>query len=494
MPFLLVHGLWAAFLAFAGRNLLVSQEEKMAASGLGAASSKPAFLWLLEPMRLIALMHVFWYHEDSFGELGRWGFAWITFFMVLSGFVGSYQIMVHDPDISRTTVLSHVTKRVKRLWPLYLIFLFVMCVPHYFENVLDKGGVLPDRSGFATSALKLCSWTGLLYMLGLQTLIPMDPTFDFVNKTCWFVATLLICEYFLPLWLRGIHALLELAALRFGKRPQRLGRPDPSGMLTASVLLTFIACALTAVCSISIAFCKVYIRTHAGLHAKLESGIFWFLRFSPLGHWPQVLLGAVMAKTFMMMQCRSEDRSVRDQAAFAAVRDESQLSPKSRSILLPSNRLVATDMACASDAPGTCWPWILGAVVSAAAGCLSLHFGARTLSGATVIFMNDGGPAIAFAALILCIAQVSLELPPNQELKRLSQIVGGVCFPAYLFVPHSERLLWHWFIAMGVNGYTSLHVAHWLRIPFIALVQFCCENAGWAVKKALHGESVVASG
>jgi hypothetical protein len=129
------------------------------------------------------------------------------------------------------------------------------------------------------------------------------------------------------------------------------------------------------------------------------------------------------------------------------------------------------------------WPWILGLLVVLFTICVALYTGTEDEAGATVIFLNCGGPAVSFAGLILCAAQASYEVPPTPFVKKLSILLGSVCFPAYLFVPHSERLCWHYLQLIGLSPEASIFWAHWLRIPVIALVQFCWDQASSLTKR-----------
>lgn len=466
MPLLLVHGVWAVFLA------ATVDTDKPTSVEMETLKGRPNMLWLLEPMRLVALLHIIYYHEAPTTPMGRWGFAWISFFMVLAGFVGGYQLLGSDPEVARTTVLAHVLKRIKRLWPQYLLYVFVVSVPHYFTESLANGTVLPSWSGTGAACKKLFSWMGLLYVLGLQTLVPLDPHFDFVTKTCWFVPTLLLCEAFLPVWLRGIQGLLESVAQSITQKERLSGKVETARLLTAALALTLLAASFTAANALCVAFGKVFLRTRAYPENDLSEAVFWFMRFSPLGHWPQVLLGAVLAKTFLMMQS-AEPESSEDDGEACCPEEVMPLSPPGRSVVL-----MAQDGNSEEVTPT--WrllhqllyfgPWFLGAALGAALACLAVHLSTDELTNSKVIFLNCGAPAASFAAVILCLSQASLLLEPYQWLLRLVQIMGAVCFPAYLFVSMSEQLLWH-FCTLLFDESWSLAVAHWFRIPFLALVQ-----------------------
>lgn len=480
VPFLLIHGVWAAYLAAHGNRDLEASDD-------GGKSPEVAFLWLLEPMRLAALMHIFWYHEDPEGPQGRWGYVWITFFMTLSGFVGSYQLLMHDPDLTKTTCAGFIWKRIKRLWPLYLLFLFVDAVPNYFSEVLDHGTIFPSPAGAIASLQKLLSPMGLIYILGLQTLIPVDPQFLFVNKTCWFVATLMLCESLLPVWLRGIHSVIQTAQI-VGKRPGGTLRrsSEPPKVLSVTLALLALTAALTAFSSAYMAGGKVYLRRHAGLRRSMDLNIFWFLRFSPFCHWTQLLLGAALAKTFVVMQGSGSSGENGSGAQ--------ELLPSSphRSVFpdwsLAGSGLGKSD-ASASSGCGMClgllhlWPWILGLLIVLFTICLALYTGTEDEAGATVIFLNCGGPAVSFASLILGAAQVSYQVPPTAFVKKVCTLVGAVCFPAYLFVPHSERLCWHYMQVLGMSQDASVFWAHKLHIPLIAFAQFCWDQASAFTKR-----------
>jgi len=474
IPLLLVHGTWALVRAIAVEPTHLQSLELEA-----ARTGKPAMLWLLEPMRLVALIHIIFYHEEPTKFIGRWGFVWITFFMVLAGFVGTYQILTHDPDASRTTVAGHMWKRVKRLWPLYLIYIFVVSVPHYFEDSLAVGTIVPTREGAMAAARKLCSWMGLFHILGLQTLIPLDPHFNFVARTCWFVPTLLICETFLPFWLRGLHTLLDRAARRVARVQQLQGKVEPSRVLVYAVGLCCVAGAVTAFNCTCMAGGKVFLRQRAFPDSELSDAIFWFMRFSPLGHWSQVLLGAVLARTFIMMQSRGEEESEDTDSQGCCPEEVVPLSPQTRSIAMMMLRSKKTDeggtslLLCLRQAVNL-WPWFLGAACSASIACLASHLGTDHETNASVLFLNCGAPAVSFAALIVCLAQASLQLEPHRQLGKFAQVLGAVCFPAYLFVAMSEQVVWH-YLALVFDPDFSVTLARWLRIPFLMLVQHCWE-------------------
>jgi len=393
---------------------------------------------------------------------------------------------MHDPDLTKTTCFGFIWKRIKRLWPLYLLFLFVDAVPDYFSKVIDHGNIFPSPAGAAAALKKLFSPMGMIYIVGLQTLIPVDPQFLFVNKTCWFVATLMLCECLLPVWLRGIHSIIHNAqnsGKRLGFALRRSS--EPPKVLSVALALLALTAALTAFSSAYMAGGKVYLRKHAGLRRSMDLNIFWVLRFSPFCHWTQLLMGAALAKAFVVMQ------------GSASGENGSGLQE-----LLPSSphRSVFPDWSLAAGSPGKSelaatsgrgmclgllhvWPWILGLLVVLFAICLALYTGTEDEAGATVIFLNCGGPAVSFAALILCAAQASYGVPPTAFVKKASTLLGSVCFPAYLFVPHSERLCWHYLQLIGLSAGASIFWAHWLRIPLIALVQFCWDQANALTKR-----------
>lgn len=340
---------------------------------------------------------------------------------------------MHDPGAQRTTVLRHVVKRIRRLWPLYLLFVFIMSVPRFFEDSLDKGIPFPTLQGSVAAIRKLFCLDGLLYICGLQTLVPLDSSFTFVNRTCWFVPTLLLCEAPLPIWLRGIYTLLQSGAV--GSLESKRG-PSLRGLLV-------LACLLTSASSLSVAVWKEILRLNAWSSADLQDSIFWVLRFGPMAHWPQVLLGAVLAVAFVQAsgpKGTCQDESLTSEAAMRGVR------------------------------------WFLGATCILILVCLVLYMGTDNESNATLLFLNDGAPASSFAALVFSAAMISLECPVGPLLKKIAQITGSVVFPAYLFVPHAETLLYTYFVMLHCSPGASLSIAHWLRIPFLAFVQVAIEK------------------
>lgn len=216
----------------------------------------------------------------------------------------------------------------------------------------------------------------------------------------------------------------------------------------------------------------------------MDLNIFWFLRFSPFCHWTQLLLGAVLAKTFVVMQGSASGDTSSGLAELLPSSPHRSVFPDA----LADGSLGKSDLASSSGS-GMClgllhvWPWILGLLGVLVAICLALYTGTEDEAGATVIFLNCGGPAVSFAGLILCAAQASHEVPPTALVKKVSILLGSVCFPAYLFVPHSERLCWHYLQLTGVSSDAAIFWAHWLRIPLIALVQLCWDQASALTKR-----------
>jgi len=438
------------FLLFYGIALTVFSCSQHGQKGLVDVEPMPPvekrpFLWMMEPMRMIAALHIVYYHDTgSTQPVGaRWGYCWTSFFMVLSGFMGGYQILTSDPDLSRTTTFGYLYRRVLRLWPSYLIFLFLSSVPKFWDKLWTEGNPFPDMEGSLGAIAHLATAKGMVYVTGLQTLIPLDPSYMYIDMKSWFVSVLLVCEALVPSWLRCIVALQPLRA-----SSGKVWSPTMNGMLLGASILAFVvACAEAS-------------WLHLGrslVPEQLRNDMFLALRFSPFSHWAQVLLGVVLARAFVGAQ--------------------------------------ATEEPGAPPPPTRVAHWFGAALLAAGIACLCMHIAMDKVffrpHNMHVVFINSGAAAPLFAILIVSLAQASVEMPAEPRLARLAAVVGDAAYPTYLFMKMYEYVLLYQFeTTLHLPEKLAHDLSFWLRAPFLILVTYAT-GVLWNALRPLMGSDAM---
>ena len=120
------------------------------------------------------------------------GFIGVSFFFILSGFILTHVYREQFSNSAETkSILSFLTKRFARIYPLYLLTM-VLSIPLYVINIVDDPLIYAGIFGFD--------------MAMLQSLIPIREVYFSFNSPGWSISTefffYLIFPFFLPLVLK----------------------------------------------------------------------------------------------------------------------------------------------------------------------------------------------------------------------------------------------------------------------------------------------------
>ncbi|WP_208560227.1 acyltransferase family protein [Marinilactibacillus kalidii] len=157
----------------------------------------------LQSLRFIAIFFVFLSHllffENTTYEYfflrflygGYWG---VTFFLVLSGFVMSYNYQESFKDLNRKKYLEFIKKRLIRLFPIH-IFTFILAVPFYILAIINY----PIKYFFKA----------LLNILLIQSLIPIREVYFSFNSVSWYLSCCFILYLLTPLLLFLLSKIMK---------------------------------------------------------------------------------------------------------------------------------------------------------------------------------------------------------------------------------------------------------------------------------------------
>lgn len=155
----------------------------------------------LQSFRFIAIFFVFLSHlsflkgsqyEHVFNRYFSGGYWGVTFFLVLSGFVISYNYYDRFENIDIIKIKNFLTKRIKKLYPIHFIT-FTLAIPFAVKSTIDS-----PVEGIAT---------GLLNASLLHSYIPNQNVYFSFNWASWYVSACLLFYVLTPFLIKYIKRI-----------------------------------------------------------------------------------------------------------------------------------------------------------------------------------------------------------------------------------------------------------------------------------------------
>ncbi len=165
---------------------------------------KKQYFNTLQILRAVAFINIFLSHcliVD--GAFSRWG---VAVFFVLSGFLNAVHGYDKELDCSLKASFNYGIRKIKKLFPLHVVMVFVAFGLYVFSNISELIAKLPTSA--IVAVLKLLSNIFLI-----SDLFPSEgitnAIFSEYNIVTWYLSAMLVFYILTPLLLKGIKALFS---------------------------------------------------------------------------------------------------------------------------------------------------------------------------------------------------------------------------------------------------------------------------------------------